>query len=118
MGFDTYPSMPSDKKRCAVTGHGVGRHGDDRNMGAVTGSRLRIAAVVSTPSMTGICTSMRMRSNCCSLQRLQSLGAVARHHHAVAFLLEQAHGQALVHGVVLGQQNAQRDASFRAGCGE
>ena len=54
---------PGREAAFAVALHGVRRHGDDREVPAAAPSAFRIAAVASKPSMTGIWTSMRTRSN-------------------------------------------------------
>ena len=68
----------------------------------------RMAPVVSSPSMPGICTSIRIRSNVVAalaveLQRL--LAGVGDDGVVVALRARIASGQLLVRGVVLDHQN-------------
>ena len=99
--------MPAVEAAFAVALQGVGGHGDDRGMGA--GGRLagadgggRLEAVhlrhlhvhqhgIERPAVQG----------------RQRLAAVAGDHDLMALLLQQADGQPLVDGVVLGQQEPQ-----------
>ena len=75
----------------AVPLHGMGRHRDDRHMVAGQFSRPRMAPVASKPSISGICTSMRIRSNDSPLPGINDcLPAVAGHHERGALLFQQA----------------------------
>ncbi len=46
------------------------------------------------------------------LQCVQRLNAVGRYHHHVALVFEQARGQLLIHHIVFGQQDAQRQPAL------
>ena len=72
--------------------HGVRRHGDDP--AALAGAALR-AARRSMSVISGICTSIRMRSNGCAIAVATASPAVVD-GDAMPALLEQAHGQGLV----------------------
>ncbi len=90
-----------------VARHGVGGEGDDDDLGVLRLPELasRICRVASMPSMTGICTSMRIKVVALLPRRLQGLGAVARDVGREAQLLERLDGDLLVHQIVLGQQD-------------
>jgi len=62
-GFAKYPSIPASRQRSAISLHGVRRHGNNGQMLARGFSFSRIARVASRPPISGICTSIRTRSN-------------------------------------------------------
>ena len=70
--------------------------------------RSRIRRVASSPSISGIWTSISTRSYGCRSSASIASIAVAGDVRAVAELLEQPERELLVHGVVLGQQDPQR----------
>ena len=86
--------MPAGQAALAVAFHGVGRHGDDRQVAARVASRSRgWPAVASKPSISGICTSINTRSKGSRLQAASACFAVAGDHDGVPPLLQQADRQ-------------------------
>ena len=105
--------------RLAIALHGVGGHGDDAWTAPAASTARECAAVASRPSISGICTSINTTSYGCRSSARDRLQPIARHVRAVAELRQQAQGELLVDGVVLGEQDAQRATlgQLRAGRG-
>ena len=80
-------------------------------------SRTRIAAIASAPPISGICMSMRIRSNGSRSNLSSAMQSVFRERHRVPGLLEHADRDALVDDVVLGQQNPERRAHVSCATG-
>ena len=81
----------------AVALHGVGGHGDDRDVARRSPPRAaRMAAVASKPSISGICTSISTRSNGRSSRAASASWPLPATHDRVAPLLQQADGEPLV----------------------
>ena len=63
IGLPRYPSMPAARQRSLIARHDVRGHRHDPQVPPDCASRARIAAVASSPPITGICRSMSTRSN-------------------------------------------------------
>ena len=84
----------------------MGGHRDDRQAAPRARSAARIAAVASKPLISGICTSIRTRSNVPRAAASTACASVVDDGDVVAALAEHRAGDALVDGVVLGEQDA------------
>ena len=91
----------------AVALHRVGRHGDDARPFAPAIAR-RSSRAASSPSISGICTSIKHDVVDLALHRFDRLDAVRREVGAVAHLLQETQRELLIDDVVLGEQDAQR----------
>ena len=104
-GFEIYPSIPASRKRslspcmaCAVTAT-IGRCAPERR------SRSRIAAVASSPSMTGICTSMKTRSKVSIDAQVGGFPAVGDDRDDVAEFVEHQLQHSLIHRDIVRDQD-------------
>ena len=96
----------------AVAFHGVGGHGNDVWLRDV-GPDLRILRVASSPSISGICTSIRYHIICLPFNGFYCLHAVRRNICAVSHLLKDARREFLIDLLILCQQNAQGMSSAK-----
>ena len=93
----------------AIALHRVGGERDDRDAAApCRASAARIAAVASKPSISGICMSIRTRSNRLARQRPRRPAGPCRRRPRCSRPFAASPAEPLVHRVVLREQDAQR----------
>ena len=103
-------SRPS-RRRGTPRGRPPSRWPSSPRSGCVrSGQRSRIRRVASSPSSSGIWTSIRTTSYGARLQRRDRLEPVRHDVRRVAHPLEEPEGELLVHRVVLGEQDPKRVA--------
>ena len=99
---------PGGQTLLAVAGHRAGRQRHDRDVPPGRAFVLANGPVASSPLISGICTSIRMRSNGSSTARSAASRPLLDHRDAMALLFEQCRDERLVGRIVLGHQHPQR----------